>query len=109
MRTQRPLMHMCNLTSRSLMAHLQTLARPLIPRLRLLTLAIVTQAALVVVAPDLAAILASPDVTQVVGDDVNAPLVTIALDETALAPTVQLSACAVLKATARGRAEWHPV
>ena len=47
-------------------------------------------AAPVVVAPDLAAVLASPDVTQVVLDDIHAPLVTIALDEAALAPAVPL-------------------
>ena len=41
-------------------------------------------------APDLAAILATHDVTQVVSEDVNAPLVTIALDEAALAPAVLL-------------------
>ena len=45
-------------------------------------------AAPVVVAPDLAAVLASPDVIQVVLDDIHAPLVTIALDEAALAPAV---------------------
>ena len=43
-----------------------------------------------VVASDLAAVLASPDVIQVVLDDIHAPLVTIALDEAALAPAVQL-------------------
>ena len=43
-----------------------------------------------VVAPDLAAVLASPDVTQVVLDDIHAPLVTIVLDEAALAPAVPL-------------------
>ena len=63
----------------------------LLPPLKLLTLAIVT---LVnqrrVAAPDLAAILASPDTTQVVSGDVNAPLVTIAIDEAALAPAVLL-------------------
>ena len=48
------------------------------------------EAASGVVASDLAAILASHDVIQVVSDDVNAPLVTIALDEAALAPAVLL-------------------
>ena len=43
-----------------------------------------------VVASDVAAILATHDVTQVVSEDVNAPLVTIALDEAALAPAVLL-------------------
>ena len=47
-------------------------------------------AAPVVVAPDLAAVLATPDVTQVVLADTNAPLVTITLDENALAPAVAL-------------------
>ena len=37
-----------------------------------------------------AAVLASHDITQVVSDDVNAPLVTIAIDEAALAPAVLL-------------------
>ena len=46
------------------------------------------EAAAGVAAPDLAAILASPDITQVVSGDVNAPLVTIAIDEAALAPAV---------------------
>ena len=41
-------------------------------------------------ASDLAAILAAHDVTQVVRADVNAPLVTITLDEAALAPAVLL-------------------
>ena len=44
----------------------------------------------VVVASDLAAVLGSPDVIQVVLDDIHAPLITIALDEAALAPAVPL-------------------
>ena len=47
-------------------------------------------AAPVVVAPDLAAVLASPNVAQVVLDDIHAPLVTIKLDELALAPALPL-------------------
>ena len=43
-----------------------------------------------VAASHLAAILASPDITRVVCDDVNAPLVTIAIDEAAFAPAVLL-------------------
>ena len=43
-----------------------------------------------VVAPDLAAVMAAHDFTQVVSDDINAPLVTIALDEAALAPAILL-------------------
>ena len=47
-------------------------------------------AAPVVVAPDLAAVLASPNVAQVVLDAIHAPLVTVKLDELALAPAVPL-------------------
>ena len=53
-----------------------------------------------VAAPDLAAILASPDITQVVSGDVNAPLVTIAIDEAALAPAVLLLRVPFFSATA---------
>ena len=49
-----------------------------------------------VAASDLAVILVSPDITQVVSGNVNASLVTIAIDETALAPAVRT----ILRATA---------
>ena len=48
------------------------------------------EAAPVVVAPGVAAVLASPHVAQVVLDDLHAPLVTIKLDELALALAVPL-------------------
>ena len=82
---------MCNLMNRSLKTPLQKPSRPWVPLVKLLNPAIVTSMSLMpgVVASDLAAMLATHDVIQVKGK-MNAPLVTIALDEAALVSAVLL-------------------
>ena len=86
---------MCHLMNLSLRTPPRKPSRPRVPLLKLTVDSSncdphEPDAAPGVDAPDLAAILATHDVTQVVSEDVNAPLVTIALDEAALAPAVLL-------------------